>query len=128
MVKKKKFTAWDGNVLYKVFIAPDEITVEEIHYPLPEYGNRYGDRWTVILETPRKRYAYVSYEKWNDGWERDRRGMTDFWIEQEGRMRKDEFLEFHEKIVQYAQDIEDDSPEVIVLARKIIDVVEEYLE
>jgi len=100
-----------GKTVYSVRVDEDTITAEETTFPLSGYGNNYGTEYTIDLSYS-KGWAEATISCYNNTWATRGHGMTDYWTESTGYIRKGEAKEFYKEVVQELEEAEDGTPDV----------------
>jgi len=100
-----------GKTVYEVKAEEDAIIAEETTYPLSGYGNNFGTGYEIDLGYS-KGWAKTSIYAWNNTWATRGHGMTDYWTEAVGYIRKGEAKTFCEVIMQKLKEAENGTPEV----------------
>jgi len=107
-----------GKTVYTVEVGEDSIRAEETTYPKPGYGNNFGTTYIIDLSYS-ENWAEVTIECYNNTWATRGHGMTDYWTEATGYMRKAEARKFHEVVIRELEKAENGTPDVKAVFDKI---------
>jgi len=107
-----------GKTVYEVKAEEDHISADETTYPLPGYGNNFGTIYTIDLSYS-ENWAKVTIECYNNTWGTRGHGMTDYWTEATGYMKKAEARKFHEEVIRELEKAENGTPDVKAIFDKI---------
>jgi len=111
------------NTVYTVKVDEEQVTAEETTFPMKGYGNNYSTTYTVDLSYS-KGWAKVTIEYSSDGWDIGH-GLTSWWEDCRGYLRKGEAKKFKAEIIQRLQEAENGTPDVIdifeAIKQKVLD-------
>ena len=113
-----------GKTVYVVRVGEDlkRIEVEETVYPLFGYGNNYGTRYKIDLDYS-KGWALAEISCWNATWATRGHGMTDYWTEATGYIRKSVAKKIMEQVETMLENAENGTPDV----KEIFDAIKQHV-
>jgi len=114
------------STVYEVEIKDGKLSASETNYPMPGYSNNYGTEY-VVDTTHSKRWAKLEINCWNNTYATRGHGMTDYWIDAVGYVRRKEAEEFIKTVKEELERAENGTPDVLEVFGKVRDFVQEKI-